>query len=198
MKIKQIEKILKSQKRIIISEARGAQWLSDGVAVYPVYNLPKLTEENIFPLFDIPEEKRDKFYFKASSLPTFLNFEDSDENEQMIDRGDFSILVNGRILEPLKTSRGIVFIKSRYLKPIDDDEAGFVLYERISEYGRPYIVVKRGFILQAVIYPENFIDDKFVESLETLLRLSREALSNEQQAEKDTDETQCFFDMAEE
>lgn len=196
MKIKQIEKILKAQKRIYICEARGAQWLSDGGAFYPVYNLPVLTEENIFPLFDIPEDKRDKFYLKTPSLPTFLNFEDSDENEQMIDRGDFSILVNGRILEPLKTSRGIVFIKSRYLMPIDADE-GFALYERISEYGRPYIVAKRGFILQAVIYPENIIDDKFVESLETLLRLSRDALSNEQRAKENDDETQCFFDIAE-
>lgn len=192
MKIKQIEKILKAKKTIYISEANGAQWLSDGAAFYPVYNLPKLTEENIFVLFDIPEDKRDKFRFKTPQLPTFLNFEDSDENEQMIDRSDFSLFVNGRLLEPLKTSRGIVFIKPRYLMPIDADE-GFALYERISEYGRPYIVVKRGFILQAVIYPENIIDDKFVESLETLLRLSRDALSNEQRAKENDDETQCFF-----
>ena len=53
MKLKQIEAILKAEKTIIVSETPSCQWLGNGAAFYPVYNLPKLTQDNIFTMFDI-------------------------------------------------------------------------------------------------------------------------------------------------
>lgn len=111
MKIKQIESILKAEKTIIVSETSACQWLGNGAAFYPVYNLPKLTKENIFTLFDVPEDKRDKFYFEERSLPEFINFRDDDSEEKMLERDMFSIYIQGRTLEPLKTSQGVVFYK---------------------------------------------------------------------------------------
>lgn len=55
MKLKQIEAILKAEKTIIVSETSACQWLGNGSAFYPVYNLPKLTKDNIFTMFDITE-----------------------------------------------------------------------------------------------------------------------------------------------
>ena len=52
MKLKQIEAILKSEKTIIVSETSSCQWLGNGEVFYPVYNLPKLTKENIFTMFE--------------------------------------------------------------------------------------------------------------------------------------------------
>ena len=98
MKIKQIESILKAEKTIIVVETSACQWLGNGAAFYPVHNLPKLTKENIFTIFDIPEEKRDKFYFEERELPNWLNFEDTDKSEQMLDRGSNGINAKGRAL----------------------------------------------------------------------------------------------------
>lgn len=87
MKLKQIEAILKAEKTIIVSETSACQWLGNGAAFYPVYNLPKLTKDNIFTMFDITEEKRDKFYFEERPLPPHINFEDGDDGEQLLERG---------------------------------------------------------------------------------------------------------------
>lgn len=181
MKLKQIEAILKAEKTIIVSETPACQWLGNGAAFYPVYNLPKLTQDNIFTMFDIAEEKRDKFYFEERELPSFINFEDGDESEQMLDRGTIAFYAQGRTLEPLKTSQGIAFINTRYLKPFADSQAGYELYERTDKLGRPYIVVKSGFVLLGVISPYDLVNEGFVETLETILNLSRVTLFNKQE-----------------
>lgn len=182
MKLKQIEAILKAEKTIIVSETSSCQWLGNGAAFYPVYNLPKLTRDNIFTMFDIPEDKRDKFYFEQRDLPAFINFEDGDESEQMLERGTLSLYAQGRTLEPLKTSQGIAFINSRYLKPFADSMAGYELYERIDKLGRPYIVAKSGFVMLGVISPYDLVSEGFIKNLETILSLSRVALFNKQQS----------------
>lgn len=180
MKIKQIESILKAEKTIIVAETAACQWLGNGSAFYPIYNLPKLTKENIFTIFDIPEDKRDKFYFEERPLPPYINFEDSDDGEQMLERGSISIYAHGRALEPLKTSLGITFINERYLKPFADADGGYDLYERISKNGNVYIAVKCGFILLGIISPYDLVSAEFVEKLETLLNLSKVALMNKE------------------
>lgn len=115
MKLKQIEKLLKRAKTIHIFNADDGQWLSDGVAVYPIYGLPHLDEDNIFGMFDIPEDKRDAFRCQEHDLPNSVNFGDFDRNERILDRGDISIVMRGEHLEPLFSSHGLIFINSRYL-----------------------------------------------------------------------------------
>lgn len=199
MKIKQIEAILKAEKTIIVSETPSCQWLGNGSAFYPVYNLPKLTRENIFTMFDVPEDKRDKFYFEERELPSFINFEDDDDTERMIDRGAIALYAHGRTLEPLDTSQGVTFINTRYLKPFADVDAGYELYERVDKLGRPYIAVKTGFVLLGVISPYDLVNEEFIKTLENLLNLSRVALFNKQQREKpEPVAEQCSLNMDEE
>lgn len=186
MKLKQIEAILKAEKIIIVSETSDCQWLGNGAAFYPVYNLPKLTQNNIFTMFDIAEDKRDKFYFEERELPSFINFEDNDDTEQILDRAAICFCANGRTLEPLKTSQGIAFINTRYLKPFADSQAGFELYERTDTLGKPYIAVKSGFMLLGVIAPYDLVNKDFVETLETILRFSRVTLMNKSNNESNS------------
>ena len=187
MKLKQIEAILKAEKTIIVSETPACQWLGNGAAFYPVYNLPKLTQDNIFTMFDIAEDKRDKFYFEERELPSFINFEDGDESEEMLDRGSIAFYAQGRTLEPLKTSLGIAFINTRYLKPFTDSQAGYELYERTDKLGRPYIVVKSGFVLLGVISPYDLVNEGFVQTLEEILNLSKVTLFNKQEKSRAAD-----------
>lgn len=182
MKIKQIESILKSKKTIMVLNTPSCQWLGDGSAFYPVYNLPKLTQENIFTIFDIPEDKRDKFYFNEQDAPTHINFDDVDENEQMLDRSKFiDIFAYGSVLEALTTSDGISFIDTRYLKPFADIEDGCELYERIDKNGETYIAAKSGMIIIGIIKPYGrLINEGFIQALENMLNLSRTALFNKE------------------
>lgn len=179
MKIKKVESILKSSKTIItIKSNDSCQWIGNGAAFYPVNNLPTLTKENIFAMFDIPENKQDKFYFEERELPEALCFEDTDATERILDRSEYAINTQGRNLEPLKTSQGISFIDKRLLSPFEKEESGYEIYERTSTSGGVYFAIKSGFLLLGVVGSYDLISDNFIEKLEILLSLSRVAWGN--------------------
>ena len=193
MKIKQIESILKQDKAIIVAETPSCQWLGNGDALYPVYNLPKLTKENIFTLFDIAEDKREKFYFKELELPIPLNLEDNDDTEVLIERDTMSIIARGRVLEPLKTSQGMAFINQRYLKPFANEENGYELYERTNNHGRTYIAVKGGFMLLGIIGTYDLVDDNFISTIKSWLELSRVTMLNKAQEKGENIDSQLHL-----
>ncbi len=200
MKIKQVEAILKSEKIFIVSDGDNCQWLSTHGASYPIYNLPKITNDVLFTLFDIPKDKRDKFIYMEKELPEQINFSDVDMDEQVIPRGNFSLNYGGRNLEPLKISQGIMFIDTKYLKPFAGIKEGYELYERTDEEGRPYIAVKSGLLLIGVISEVNVINDEFIEKIEIMLKLSKVTLENKKTdgGNSVTNEYQCSLDSSDE
>lgn len=173
MKLKKIEQILKQNKTIILYHGPDdIQFLSDGAALYPMFNLPELTKESIFTMFDIPEEKASKFLFEIRALSQTLdvNVKDIDPTENLLERSKISICLNGIKLEPLKTSQGIRYINTRYLEPFADIETGYEIYERTRTDGMLYFAIKSGLILRGIVLP-SFGDEKFIkEPLKEILQ----------------------------
>lgn len=157
MKIKSIAAICKKNKNIAIFERYSddgdilTQYIGDGSAVYPVVGLPQLDKESLLTIFDVPEKDRDNYFVKTLGVPAGISFEDTDETERHVEREGISIIYSGRTLKPIRTTRGLVFIESRYLSPVADVLDVLELYERRTAEGTPYIVAKAGFLLQAVI-----------------------------------------------
>ncbi len=181
MKIASIQQICKSAKKIELFSAPGAsvQWISDGGAFYPLYNLPEMEEENVFALFDIPEKKQEKIHFEHKyQLPEALSFADATATETPLEFGNISIYARGRILAPIKTSLGIIYINEKYLKPFSDAENGVQLYERYTPRGVVHLAVKEGFLLTGIILPYDIITKEFVAELETIYKLSAVAAEN--------------------
>lgn len=180
MRIKKIEAICKASRRIVVLWDREGecQWLGDGSAFYPVYGLPLLTEEHIFTMFDIPEDKRSKYLFTETEMPATYNFTDHCDSEVPLVREELSLIRYGVTLIPFKTSEGITFVDKRYLKPLEDSENEYVLCERTAGNGQVYIVAKQGFLLAGVIMPCAVVDKTFVEGLKTLHQLSTVKLSS--------------------
>ena len=169
MKIKSIAAICKKNKNIAIFERYSddgdilTQYIGDGSAVYPVVGLPQLDKESLLTIFDVPEKDRDNYFVKTLGVPAGISFEDTDETERHVEREGISIIYSGRTLKPIRTTRGLVFIESRYLSPVADVLDVLELYERRTAEGTPYIVAKAGFLLQAVIMPYDVINQQFVE-----------------------------------
>lgn len=161
MKIKSIAAICKKNKNIAIFERYSddgdilTQYIGDGSAVYPVIGLPPLDAESLLTIFDVPEKDRDNYFVKTLGIPAGISFEDTDATERQVEREGISIIYSGRTLKPIHTTRGLVFIESRYLAPVADVLDVLELYERRTTDGAPYIVAKAGFLLQAVIMPYN-------------------------------------------
>lgn len=186
IKLKQVETLLKKRKTIITMYANGSQWLSDGSAFYPVSGLPKLDEDNIFAIFDVPFEKREGFYFSEIDPPP-LNFEDNDSAELLAGKSETLIVLGGRVLCPVSTSQGLAFLDIKYMRPFYDPSGeGFDVYERTDEKGQIYFAVKSGFLLHGLILPVKVDYTPFIETLSRWQRMSLLAQSN--QAERQQQE----------
>lgn len=135
-------------------------------------------------------------------VPAGISFEDTDEAERHVEREGISIIYSGRTLKPIRTTRGLVFIESRYLSPVADALDVLELYERRTAEGMPYIVAKAGFLLQAVIMPCDVINQQFVESLQDLTRECEFSLSEKERREREardrftfTEPEQCSLNV---
>lgn len=193
MKIKSIAAICKKSKRVVLYSKRNIegdivqQYISDGSAVCPVSGLPALDEESILTIFDIPEKQREDWLVKDADIPDGINFEDMDNCEQIIERAGLSIVYAGKTLKPLQTRHGLIFMESRYLAPISDVLDVMELYERATPGGEPYIVAKAGFLLQAVIMPNDIITDQFVHGVQELARQCAAALAEKEEKRRRED-----------
>ena len=171
MKLSKIGALCKAYKRFVVyNVGHGMQWISDGYAAYPLCDLPPLEEDNVFAIFDIPEDKRGKMYFdERQGVPVGMSFADAVQDEVEIKPYSIGIIWQGAIYYPCKSREGILFVDKKYLSPFED---GVVLYERWAENGTPYIAAKRGMLLEGVDVVKksigsNLSREKFASSLES-------------------------------
>lgn len=176
MKIKAVEAILKGGKTFRIYKNDRCQWLGNGIAFYPLDDFPEITPDNILSMFDIPQDKREKFYCKYDTFPEGLNLGDVDENETLLERDIFNVVYFEQLLVPLKTPTGLRFIQKRLLKPFGADDE-YELYLRFVS-GTPYVAVKRGWYVHGIIAPLLIENDKFIKQAEELLTYAKLRLEN--------------------
>ena len=168
MKIKKLIDQCKKKGMIWIFEGEdGVQWISDGMGVYPCYDLPRFDEQSICKTYDITEEQKSKIVFRYEmELPKNICFADTDLNEKDCRWGSVLINEGGKDLTPLLTTRGVVFIDTKYIKILDNFTEFF---ERITTDGKIYIAAKNGLLLSGIIAPEeNIITEDFVDRLKAL------------------------------
>lgn len=156
MKFNKVAAICKSRKRITIhtDPESGAQWLGDGMAMYLLEGMPRLTPEECLRLFDIPESKHTDFYCTAEDLPTGIEFSDAigAENEGVKDK---SITIGwlGEVFRLFMYEKELYAINEMYLTPFAGDTA-YILYHRRKMAGGGFLLgVNIGLGLQAVIAP---------------------------------------------
>lgn len=199
MKIKKIASFCNSAQTIIVFDKftrdgdLDVQWVGDGYACYPIYDMPKLDMESLCVIFDVPEKKRATFVYRHDPVPDTYSFSDIDETENLIVTSHINIVANGRVLMPLPTQRGIAFIDTKYLAPLADIRP-YEIYERIAKDKTSYFAVKAGLILQAIILPYEIITDDFAQRFEDIARGCRFYLSIIHQNEHAVPDIQMAMD----
>lgn len=164
MKIKQIEQILKSRKTIIAVQTSDGQWIGNGFAFYPIHNMPDLTKENFFAMFDIHDDQKEKWrYAEMQQLPLKEDY----VKEVPLDKSRLSVRWLGENYEILISQAGLIFINSKYLAPFADLKGKYELYRRIGGE-REVIAVKAGLILIGLICPW-IPNDEFIKDFNKLI-----------------------------
>lgn len=203
MKIRKIIDICKKNGNIIIFESGKEQWISDGCAVFPMFNLPKFDKNSLCKTYDITDKQTNKIIFRHEmGLPSSYDFNDVSVGENIVERGPVCIVDAGRSLIPYATSQGVVFIDAKYLQPLADIENGMLeLYERKAKNGQIYFAAKTGFMLVGIIMPVDVINTAFVGRLKAFAEQCDVALFNKQSAERakaENGDQRTLFDETEE
>lgn len=184
MKIKKIVDICRHEGVARISKgSNGTQWLSCGYACYPLYEIPELSEEEFFTIFDFSPKQREDTLFERTEFPMYLSTRDFYEDEELCERLSPNIPFGSKLLIPFSTLSGIKFLDSEYLAPLADEIKNIEVYERTPKNGEPYFAVKVGMSLRALIMPFNAVNKPFVDNIEKIYFLCQRALSK-----KDADE----------
>lgn len=179
MKIKKIVDICRREGVArIYEDARGIQWLSCGYACYPLYEVPELSEDEFFTIFDFTEKQRKETIFERAEFPKNLSTSDVYPDELLCGKLSPNIPFGSKMLIPFKTTSGIKFLDSEYLAPFAGEINNIDVYERISVKGEPYFVVKIGMCLRAIIMPFNAVNQSFVDDIGKIYSLCKSALYN--------------------
>ena len=185
MKIKKIVDICRREGVArIYEDSNEVQWLSCGYACYPLYEVPELSEDEFFTIFDFSAKQRNETIFERTAFPSSLSTSDLSEAEILCEKLSPNIPFGSRLLIPFKTAGGIKFLDSEYLAPFADESNDIEIYERVSVKGEPYFAVKIGMCLRAIITPFNAVNKSFVDNIEKIYHLCRSALFNKEAEEE--------------
>lgn len=175
MKIKKVVDICRREGVArIYEDASGTQWLSCGYACYPLYEVPELSEDEFFTIFDFTEKQRNETIFERAEFPANFSTSDFFASDLLCEKLTPNIPFGSRLLIPFCAVGGIKFLDSEYLVPFAGES--IEVYERIPEKGEPYFVVKVGMCLRAIIMPFNAVNKTFVDNIEKIYSLCKNAL----------------------
>lgn len=166
VKIKDIAPILKKHNNIYFYQQADTVYLANGYVAYAVYGLPKMTDEHVLTILDVPGTDRDVVF--ASISPRVKNlFESEDYQEAQLERSPLLIEYLGTTYEPVIGTKGLLLINVKYLKPFNALSEGYTLYEAYNPEDNDIIIrVKAGMITVGIISPSNnVITDNFVEQI---------------------------------
>lgn len=193
MIIKKIAKLCKARKRIALYvDKRGScQWIGDGCCLYPLYGMPELDEETVFAVLDIPEDKREGYTVSYEAWPNTINADDEADERPLLN-SPCGIVWKDTKLMPMRTSLGLWFYSPDYLDPLRDLE-NFEFYERETPGGQPYLAIKTGLLLRAIILPKLPEPEAIAEHLKVLAAELETTISYKvyRDNEKDADAYAC-------
>lgn len=169
MKLNKLFALMKQRKRIVVAQGATAQWVGDGICLYPIYNLPRLTERTMQTLLDVSDDAWDKFTFEEHE---FLYFSEEDFEKGQVDLEPMKISLHWKGCDyiPLMGSGKVFYIQAKYLKPFADD---MLLSYSYRDDKQGVIAVNEGLLLSGLICPVQINDPVFVETLYRLYELTK-------------------------
>lgn len=127
MRIKSLAGLISKSKKLVLNsvEQSGAQWASDGAALFSLVGLPRMNCMELMRMMDIPEAKAADIDATAQSMPgAWLGFTqplDDTHGLKEILPTDETFTYKGYVLHPFSTRDGATFlIQTKYLKPLEN------------------------------------------------------------------------------
>lgn len=186
MKYKKIAGFIKKRKYLEIHTKNNEQWISDGVAAYPVIGMPIMNEQEMLHFLDFQaDDNIEVVEWKSDEIIT----DDTAPHESLIEDFGPSVIIGGDICSTFYTRIGALVVADKYINPCfsHSGEGELTFWLRFVKEETPCIAVKKGFTLLAVILPIKTwgIGDDTLECYEKLCAMIN--LTNENMKEKEAE-----------
>lgn len=158
MKLKAIAAIFKRNKHLnILTMPSGAQWITNGFAMYSMSGMPELTPAMVLKIFDIPEDKQGEWACEVKPMPENMREifnEGFYTTKALLETKKATIAYSGITYSFLGNGDDIIAIDEKYLKPLYDDMEYMQFYKRVLSDGRYFaIACQNALELEAIIMP---------------------------------------------
>lgn len=153
MKFSTLTRLAKKNKQaILLQDAYGEQWLDVGGAAYRLEGMPELNEDTVLTVMGITDNsKREKMLTGIRNAGEILK-NDTTEKEIDIEDAGIAIIWSGKLLQPIYTSDGLLWLDMELMAPIAKKDAQYQRFY-IREYGKARAVaIKEGLVLSALIF----------------------------------------------
>lgn len=156
MKIQKIVDLCKKSGQMYKTKAEGTQWIGNGYAIYPLYDLPDLTTEELCTIYGISEEQQEKMILNDKDVSEYkaIDFGTIKPDEEPAEVIKLGLFYGGASLIMLKCAGGISFVKRAYLTPFKEETQ---FWRRVGASGSEYFVVTAGMFVVGIILPETGI-----------------------------------------
>ena len=188
MKFSKIAALAKREKTaILMRDADGVQWLGTGSAAYMLEGMPPLNTDTVLTVMGVPEDKKSTWFsVEKEDKGKLLENDVPGEEEVTADNAGISVIYGGKLLMPIYTMMGMVWIDAELLAPTDRKEAGYRrFFIRCMENGTRVVAVKEGLVLTAVIMECRIESNDLADALDTLAGRYRLQKTMEERKEND-------------
>ena len=188
MKFSKIAALAKREKTaILMRDADGVQWLGTGSAAYMLEGMPPLDTDTVLTVMGVPEDKKSTWFsVEKEDRGKLLENDVPGEEEVTADNAGISVIYGGKLLMPIYTMMGMVWIDMELLAPTDRKEEGYRrFFIREMENGIRAVAVKEGLVLTAVIMECRIESNDLADALDTLAGRYRLQKTMEERKEND-------------
>ena len=176
MRFSKIAALAKRNKTaVLMRDPDGVQWLDIGGAAYMLDGMPPLDSETVLTVMGVPEDKKDAWLSTVrEDRGGLLENDAPGEEEVTADNAGISVIYGGKLLMPIYTMMGMVWVDVELLAPTDRKEAGYRrFFIREMENGVRAVAVKEGMILKAVIMECRVEGSDLADAIDILARRYR-------------------------
>ena len=175
MKLKAIEKICKAAKTVILWPTEdGRVFAGNGGAFYLLPDaLSKIPARDMLDVFDVPADKQSDWSARECE-PNERGekmFADGGVAEKGVEPVEMTLGICGDVLQPIGNAFEMHLIDEIYLKPLED-ESGIRYFLRHAG-DTPYIAVKSGMLLHAVIVTKKIAQKVCTRMVQTITEAAR-------------------------
>ena len=185
MKISRIAALCKKTKSIVHvygEEFEGTQWIGTGNALYRVDGMPDFSQESLLALFDVPEDKRSEWMYRAAAPGADLR--DYVPEDESVEPVGFPVQYHGGTMQmysPLRSFEA-AYLNTAYLAPLIDEAGKLMMFWR-GEGSRQCFAIKSGLFLRAILFPSSVASHSLADGLRSMAELTTRMVCRQEAAE---------------